>query len=211
MYKKISFIALLFGIMLLSGCHPCDNRDISEEALTVFATEYEFEDYIIEYSSWDEIEVMGEHITGENCSVVKEHTGRKLVDNTGNTIRILYVSACEEDDVYLYEGLFPSFERINLELDLYNNRTFSSTTIDVITELTDPLESRFHFMSNYTGIERDYPIGYLVGTMIVTEDDIEEVKDVWVIQISENSFGFVRLIYQEDGYLFLVLNSFEVE
>ena len=209
MFKKISFAVLLVSIMLLSACHPCDERDLSDEGLAAYAAEYEFEDYIVEYSSWDDIEAIGEHITGERCSVIPEHTGRQLVDNTGDALRILYVSACEEDDVYLYEADFPSFQHIEEELDRYNN--IASISIDELDDSLDTWQARFQFMSRYTGIDRDYPIGYYVGTMTIVEDEIEVVKDVWVIQITETSFGFARLIYQDDGYLFLVFNSFELE
>ena len=89
--KKIYLVIIVFLLMILTACHPCEKRPIDDLALQAFAEEYNLSEYYIEWSSWDEAECICEYNEKEACSYVPENQTKKIIEHKDNVVKIVYV------------------------------------------------------------------------------------------------------------------------
>ncbi len=216
MYKKFLTLLLVLSVFALTGCHPCVERSLTDEDIIEYADEYGLNDYEVKYASWDDIEMMGEYVTGENCTMVPEHTGRQLIERTGISLSILYLSACSDDEIIFYEGVFPTDEVIETEVLLFNETAVA--LIEINTEDIEyyedvELHTFFEIVGFYYYDDLFSPLGYYYGHQLITDDEYENNRSVHIVQLEEYTFAFATRIYnvETSNYEMEILHQFIIE
>jgi len=188
-------VAMLLVLTIpLTGCHYCVKRDVSTENLDEYAEKYGLLQYEVMDVSFHSIEDTVEYYHGDRVGITPEQNHKMLVDRQGNSLSIVFVSACSDDDLYFIEDEFPSQEIIDSKVEEYN---LTAKNLLIQESFESSPGDMYYFVSYANDENMDSNIIIVVGYL----DYGDSYDVVGLISVGDGKFAFVTsyvLIYEED-------------